>query len=381
MKETYQDFYNKEFVREFEETKARVDSLKRCTKCLLPETFPYIEYDQDGVCNYCHHFKVRTPKGMDALEKKLEQFREPDGSVKCVLSFSGGRDSSFSLHVIKKILELDTIAYTYNWGAATDIARRNQIRMCEKLGVEQKIVTADLDRKLENIKANLDAWLKRPELGTIPILTSVGQQFFYHANRIAKEMGRDLIVIGANPLELTYFKTGFSGLKPYFFKGQNNTLDKIKLAMYYLGEFIKNPSYINRSLFDTLGGYLSFFVVPHDYLRLFEYYRWEEREINETLIKEYDWEISDETPSTWRVDDGTVPFTDYIYYMMSGLTINDTFRSNQIREGRINRDEALHLVNRENQPRFKAIQWYCERIGVDFESTILTVNNAPRLYS
>lgn len=153
------------------------------------------------------------------------------------------------------------------------------------------------------------------------------------------------------------------------------------MAVYYLGEFLKNPSYINRSLFDTLGGFLSFFVVPHDYLRLFEYYRWDEQEINETLIKEYGWEISDETPSTWRVDDGTVPFTDYIYYMMSGLTINDTFRSNQIREGRISREEAMRLVNRENQPRFKAIQWYCDRIGVDFESTVRTVNNAPRLYS
>jgi hypothetical protein len=217
-------------------------------------------------------------------------------------------------------------------------------------------------------------------LGTIPILTSVGQHFFYHANQVAKRLDRELIVIGANPLELTYFKTGFSGIKPPFYNSKNKTLDKINLAFYYLGKFINNPAYINRSLFDTLGGYLSFFIVPHNYLRLYEYIKWDEDEVNNTLVNEYDWEISDETPSTWRIDDGTVPVSDYMYYMMSGLTINDTFRSNQIREGQMTREQALEVVNRENQPRFKAIQWYCEKIGVDFESTVRTINNAPRLY-
>jgi uncharacterized paraquat-inducible protein A len=28
-------------------------NIRRCTKCILPETFPGIEFDEDGVCNYC----------------------------------------------------------------------------------------------------------------------------------------------------------------------------------------------------------------------------------------------------------------------------------------------------------------------------------------
>jgi len=381
IKEFYEDFYIEEFVQAFKEAKNSVDSLKRCTKCLLPETFPYIEFDQDGVCNYCHNYKTRTTFGMDALREALEPYKNPDGSVKCVVSFSGGRDSSYGLHIIKKVLGLDAIAFTYDWGVASDIARRNQFRMCEKLGVEQIIIKANLDRKRANIKANLKAWIKKPDLGMIPILTGVGQHFFYHANQVGKRLGRELIVICANPLELTYFKTGFSGIEPYFFKSKNPTNDKIKLAISYLGKFINNPAYLNRSLIDTIGGYLSFFIVPHNYLRLFEYLRWDEEEVNNTLINEYGWEISEETPSTWRIDDGTVPLSDYMYYMMSGLTINDTFRSNQIREGRITREEALAVVRRENQPRFNAIQWYCDIVGIDFESTIRTINNAPRLYS
>jgi hypothetical protein len=66
--------------------------------------------------------------------------------------------------------------------------------------------------------------------------------------------------------------------------------------------------------------------------------------------------------------------------MMSGLTISDTFRSNQIREGRITREKALELLEKDNAPRFNSIQWYCEKVGVDFETVVRTINNAPRLY-
>jgi hypothetical protein len=66
---------------------------------------------------------------------------------------------------------------------------------------------------------------------------------------------------------------------------------------------------------------------------------------------------------------------------MAGLTENDTFRSNQVREGTISRDDALRLCERDNEPRYESIQWYCDIIGVDFGAAIRAINNAPRLYS
>jgi len=380
MIEKFKNFYNEEFIQAFQEAKVKIDSLRRCTKCVLPETFPYIYFDENGICNYCNNYKKIDLLGMEALEEVLDRNRDPDGSIKCVVSFSGGRDSSYGLHLVKKVLGLDAITFTYDWGVATEIAKRNQERLCKELGVQQIVIKANLDRKLKNIKANLEAWLKQPDLGTIPILTSVGQQFFYHANQVGKKLHRELIVLCATPFERTNFKSGFSGIKPHFDGSKNSTADKINMVLSYLGKYIKNPSYLNRSVIDTIGGYLSFYVIPHNYLRLFEFLEWDEQVVNSTLIEQYGWETSPETPSTWRIDDGTVPLSDYMYYMMSGLTINDTFRSNQIREGRLKREEALSLVNRENQPRFDSIQWYCEKIGVDFERTIKIVNNAPRLY-
>ncbi len=37
----------------------KINKLIRCSKCLLPETFPFIEFDENGECNYCKKHKKR----------------------------------------------------------------------------------------------------------------------------------------------------------------------------------------------------------------------------------------------------------------------------------------------------------------------------------
>jgi hypothetical protein len=59
---------------------------------------------------------------------------------------------------------------------------------------------------------------------------------------------------------------------------------------------------------------------------------------------------------------------------MVGFTEFDTFRSNQIREGYISRNEALSLVCTENQPRYKSIKWFLDVINLDFDETIKRIN-------
>ena len=46
----------------------------------------------------------------------MEPFRSKDGRADCLVAFSGGRDSTYSLHYVKNELELNPIAYTYDWG-------------------------------------------------------------------------------------------------------------------------------------------------------------------------------------------------------------------------------------------------------------------------
>ena len=43
-------------------------TLRRCTRCILPETMPFISFDAQGVCNYCNHYKPRNkPRPIEEL--------------------------------------------------------------------------------------------------------------------------------------------------------------------------------------------------------------------------------------------------------------------------------------------------------------------------
>jgi len=165
----------------------------------------------------------------------------------CLVPFSGGRDSSYALHFVVKELGLKPIAFSYDWGMLTDLARRNQSRMCGKLGVEHILVSADIRKKRKNIRENVLAWLKRPDLGTIPLFMAGDKQYFYFANLLMKQNNLNISVLGENLLETTNFKSGFCGITPKFSKGNTYALsgsDKIKMITHYGKQYLLNPSYI-----------------------------------------------------------------------------------------------------------------------------------------
>ena len=101
--------------------------------------------------------------------------------------------------------------------------------------------------------------------------------------------------------------------------------------------------------------HLNHYIIKHDNTNIFNYVKWDEDIINNTLIKEYNWEIDPGTKTTWRIGDGTAAFYNYIYFMVCGFSENDTFRSNQIRENLITREQALEKVYQENMPRWDSI--------------------------
>lgn len=362
-----------------------ISKLQRCTKCLLPETFPYIVYDPQGVCNYCNNYKPQNKvQPIENLKSLVEPYRRTDGKPDCIVPFSGGRDSTYSLHIVKRELGLNPIAFTYDWGMVTDLARRNIARVCGKLGVENIIISADIHWKRENIRKNVQAWLKYPSLGMIPLFMAGDKFFFYYTNKVKKQTGIDLNIWGVNNLENTEFKVGFAGLPPQFDKKRIyslSVLNQIKLFGYVGRNLLNSPGYLNQSVFDSLGSFASRYISPKkDYYHLFDYYRWNENEINELLEHEYKWEKAIDTKSTWRIGDGTASFYNYIYYTVAGFSENDTFRSNQIREGMLTRKEAMTLIEEDNLPRYETLRWYLEIIGLDFAKVVKVVNNIPKLY-
>jgi glutamine---fructose-6-phosphate transaminase (isomerizing) len=362
-------------------------NIKRCTKCVLPETMPFIEFDEKGVCNYCRNYSNTSVKvkGRDALEEILSKYRNPSGESDCLVGFSGGRDSSFGLHYIKKVLNMNPIAWTYDWGMVTDLGRRNQARICGKLGVEHIVVSADIEEKRKNILRNIKAWLRKPDLGMVPLLMAGDKQYYYYAHKLREQTGiKPMIFCTGNSLEETLFKYGFCGISD---GNSSATLtkispkNKIKMLLYYGKQYLLNPGYINFSFLDTLFAYYSTYVLPDDYLYLYHYIQWDENEIATTLRREYDWEVETDTTATWRIGDGTASFYNYIYYTVAGFTEFDTFRSNQIRQGLITRDEALKLLEEDHKPRLKSMQWYARTIGFDLNEALDVIHSMKKLWS
>lgn len=358
--------------------------LKRCTKCILPETMPFITFDNDGVCNYCKTYTPKNkPKPKEELFKLVEPYRR-NGEADCIVPFSGGRDSCYGLHLIVEELKMKPITYTYDWGLVTDLGRRNISRMCSQLGVENIIVAADLTKKRDNVARNLKAWMKSPHLGMMGILTAGDKHFFRHVETVKKQTGININLWGVNPLEVTHFKTGFLDIAPDFEGKHVYSHGAMKQLRYQAKRFSamkSSPGYFNSSLFDTLSGeYYRSFTEKSDYFHLFDYWRWDETEVDATLLNKYDWEKAIDTSTTWRIGDATAAFYNYVYYTVAGFTEHDTFRSNQIREGDISRAKALEQVKRENAPRYPNIKWYLDVLGIDFAEAIKVVNSISKLY-
>jgi glucosamine--fructose-6-phosphate aminotransferase (isomerizing) len=370
--------YNEQAMRE----------IKRCSCCVLPETFPFIEFDDKGVCNYCRRYKPKY-KDLDPGTARrnfielIQKYRHADGSPDVLVPFSGGRDSCYGLHLIKQEFGLNPITFTYDWGMVTDLARRNIARFCGNLGVQNILVSADINKKRENIKKNVTGWLKKPDLGMVPLFMAGDKQFFSILNKLKKQTGIDLNIWSANPLENTDFKVGYCGVKPAFQKKLVDHLSfssKLKLLTYYGLGFATNSKLVNSSLLDTGASFLSYYFEPrNDFISLFNHMVWEEDLVNDVIVNKYNFELATDSPSTWRIGDGTAPFYNYIYMMANGFSEFDTFRSNQIREGQITRDFALECIIQENRPRASGLRWYLDAIGLDFNEVIPVINKLDRV--
>jgi len=231
---------------------------------------------------------------------------------------------------------------------------------------------------------NLTAWLKSPHLGMMSILTAGDKHFFRHVETIKEQTGINLNLWGVNPLEVTHFKTGFLDIPPDFEGNKVYTHGALKQLNYQDRLFktmLDSFGYFNSSLWDTLSGeYYRSFTEKTDYYHIFDYWQWDEKVIDSTL-ESYDWEKAIDTSTTWRIGDGTAAFYNYVYYTVAGFTEHDTFRSNQVREGALSREEALTLVVDENKPRYENIKWYLDTLDLNFSDVIKIVNNITKLYN
>ena len=343
----------------------KIGLIQRCKLCILPSTFPGLLFDVEGICELCKTHVATKPKGIEELRKLLAR----NGGT-ALIPISGGRDSSFALHYLSKELEVPVIAYTYDWGFVSNSARENISKMCGKLGIEHILIAANMDRKRTNVRKNLLAWLDKPEIGLVPILMAGDKQFLTLSEKIRKENGLGVSIFAMNSYEKTLFKSAYAGSTYASDERRSHSIssaNKMRILRHYGLKFIQNRKYFNSSLIDSSVGFFSFYFVKTNYLQVFDYLEWDEREIMKILSENYAWSTENTGENSWRSGDATSGFYNFIYLKFGGFTENDTFRSNQIRNGAISRDEAIERIQIENRVQAEMILEYLGNLRINID--------------
>jgi len=122
-----------------------VNDLKRCTKCVLPETHETIVFDQEGACNICRQNEYK--QDIIDWEAKKGELAELIASYRdkydydCIVPFSGGKDSTWTLYYLMQEFGVKPLAVCFDHGFLRPNLLENTIRTIRKLGVDLHVFT------------------------------------------------------------------------------------------------------------------------------------------------------------------------------------------------------------------------------------------------
>jgi N-acetyl sugar amidotransferase len=115
-------------------------SLVRCARCGLPETFETIEFDAEGICNICRQHEHKSERvdwraRREQFGELVEQYRGKH-EYDCIVPFSGGKDSTFTLYHLVKEYRVKPLVVMFNHGFMRPTLLENNERTFKRLGVD-----------------------------------------------------------------------------------------------------------------------------------------------------------------------------------------------------------------------------------------------------
>jgi len=312
-----------------------MDNEKRCAICILPESFPGITFNENGICNFCSSYETISPLGENKLVDLLDKQRSK--SYDCVVPLSGGKDSTFVLYYAVKRLGLKVICVNYDSGFQSKLAMTNMKRACEILNVPLVINKADFQERVKILRGILE--IAKTVGIPIGICANCHNGIRSAAMCVAKLHGVKTIMSGTTQFE-RFGVNPITGGKFLARKLTRCSLPKILPSLIRVSVLIGlerirlgMPIWDRRLSFGDGGNVKTVY--------LYEYIPWAcmHEDIVGLLAKEVEWEHSEERVD--RFDCLLHPFLNYKWFHEAGISLDGYLYSDMVRMGRMSRKDAL----------------------------------------
>lgn len=122
-----------------------VEKYQVCTRCIMDTSDRSIQFDSEGVCDYCRNFdSVIKPNWRADAAAASELMRVADSirlagrgrEFDCIIGLSGGLDSSYAAYIAKEKMGLRPLLFHVDAGWNTDQAVSNIEKLVDGLGLE-----------------------------------------------------------------------------------------------------------------------------------------------------------------------------------------------------------------------------------------------------
>ncbi len=338
--------------------------LKRCTRCVIPETHETIVFDAEGVCNICrqHEYK-QTAIDWEARKKELDDLISAyrgKYEYDCIVPFSGGKDSTWTLYYLVKEYGLKLLVVRFDHGFLRPKVLENTVLTIRKLGVDFHHFTPNW--KVVQ-KLMLQSFLEKGDF-----CWHCHTGIFAYPMWVAIRYNVPLVFWGEPSAEYT----------SYYSYDQPEEVDEKRFNRFV------NLGITAQDMYVRLEGKVDerdlkpFTYPPLKELRkigyrsvcLGSFIPWDVKKQAKIIQKELGWkgdEVENVPPGYEyeKIECYLQGVRDYIKYIKRGYTRPSHLCSIDIRNGRMNRAEALRLIREHEGKRPPSLDIFLSYVGLD----------------
>jgi N-acetyl sugar amidotransferase len=346
-----------------------------------------ITLDEEGICSACRYAIIKENEiDWEQRESELvelcKQYRSKTGQYDCVVPGSGGKDSTFTAHILKDKYDMHPLTVTWAPHVYTDVGWQNF----------QKWIHAGVDNILFTPNGKVHRLLTRLAFENLvhpfqPFI--IGQRNI--APRFSALYGIPLVFYGENQAEYGHnIKENFSPImNPKFYEGDGD-LTELTLGGVSGEDLIKKYDLVPNDL-------QPYIPVDQDRLHavgttvhyLGYYLKWDPQECYYYSTERTGFSSNDErTEGSYSkyssIDDRIDPLHYYTTYIKFGIGRSTYDAAQEIRNGKITREEGVALVRRyDHEFPSKYFKEIIDYIGISEERFWEVINGArsPHLWS